>query len=65
METPLFLPLCSTLESHQPRLGIEGGGGTVGVDAESGSEVDCLEEPCGPRPVIKGPFFSNIAAYIQ
>lgn len=56
METPLFLPPYSALESHQPRLGIEGGGGTDGVDAESRSEKSC---------VIKGPFFSNIAAYIQ
>lgn len=34
METPLFLPLYSALESHQQRLGIEGGGGTHGIDAE-------------------------------
>lgn len=52
METPLFLPPYSALESHQPCLGIEGGGGTDRVDAESRSEVDCLEELCYQRTIL-------------
>lgn len=56
-DSSLHLPLFSAPEGPRPCLGIEGGDGTDGQDAESRLKVDCLKGPRGPSLFFKGPFF--------